>query len=334
MAVKGAELGLRSNPELRPWLERLASSSPDLLPHGFELLTPVGSWNDQWTFSAAGIPSVKLDTIDEAYDTRYHSNFETAAIVDWPYLARIAKFVFRAAGELDSGVLPYNFKARAGDLSAALNKDMLEDSGADPVSVSRLRRALAAFGQAADSFDAAAVRVPSDLIEEVNAGLLEIEKALNTAFTGLSPADDDATVYPYQPILRDARGIASALAALAAAPSDRPGALKSLEGAYLTRLGIAFSHPVYLEHIARLEPGFERLNWGEQGHLPRPLDVVPQYRLIQSGDYGRAAAELRAKHEALVSDLDGRLARMASVLEWAAPRLEVLARPALAAGRL
>jgi aminopeptidase YwaD len=326
MAVKGAALGLRSNPELKPWLGRLASRSADLLPYGHELLTPVGSWNDQWTFTAAGIPSVKIDTMDDAFDTLYHSNFETAETVDWNYMAKIAKFVFRAAGGLDSGVLPYSIKARADDLAAALREDKLEDSGAEPAVLSRLAAAMAAFGKAAASIDAAAASAPSDRTKELAAGLLDVEKSLNTALTGLSPADDDATVYPYRSVVRDAWGISAALAALAATPPDREAALKALRGTYLTRLGIVFSHPVYLKHIARLDPGFERLYWGEQGQLPKPLDLVPQYRLIQAGDYGRAAAELQAKHRVLIADLNLRLARMASVLEAVTTRLEALSR--------
>jgi hypothetical protein len=324
MAVKGAPLGLRSNPELKPWLERLASRSPDLLPHGFELLTPVNSWNDQWTFTAAGIPSVKFDATTSEYEALYHSDFETQDIVDWPYLAKIVKFAFRAAGEMDDGLLPYSLKARADDLAAALKTDELEDSGAGPETISRLERALAAFGRAAAAHDAGATRVPADRIEEVNAGLLAIEKALNSAFTALSPADDDITVYPHQAVLRDSRGIDAALAALTASKPDPAAALKALGRTYLTRLGIDFSYPVYLRHISRLDPGFDRINWGGQGHLPKPLDVMPQYRKVQADDHAGARTDLEAKRRSLITELNERLEKMAAVLEWATPRIEAL----------
>jgi len=324
MAVKGAPLGLRSNPELRPWLERLASRSPGLLPHGFELLTPVNSWNDQWTFTAAGIPSVKFDATTSEYEALYHSDFETQDIVDWPYLAKIAKFAFRAAGEMDDGLLPYSLKARADDLAAALKTDELEDSGAGPETISRLERALAAFGRAAAAHEAGATLVPADRIEEVNAGLLAVEKALNSAFTALSPADDDITVYPHQAVIRDARGIDAALAALTASKPDPAAALKALSETYLTRLGIDFSYPVYLRHISRLDPGFDRINWGGQGHLPKPLDVMPQYRKIQAGDHAGARTDLEAKRRSLITELNERLEKMAAVLEWATPRIEAL----------
>jgi Iap family predicted aminopeptidase len=326
MAVKGAPLALRSNPELKPWLERRASRSPDLLPHGFELLTPVNSWNDQWTFTAAGIPSVKFDATTSEYEALYHSDFETQEIVDWPYLAKIVKFAFRAAGEMDDGLLPYSLKARADDLAVALKTDKLEDSGADPEVVSRLSSAASAFGTAAAAFDTHAGSIPADRIEEVNAGLLAVEKALNSAFTALSPADDDITVYPHQAVLRDSRGIDAALAALMASKPDPAAALKALGGTYLTRLGIDFSYPVYLRHISRLDPGFDRINWGGQGHLPKPLDVIPQYRKIQAGDHAGARTDLQAKRRSLLTELNERLEKMAGVLEWATSRIEALSR--------
>ena len=318
MALKGAPLTLRSTPELKPWLERLTSRSSDLLAYGVEWLTPVNSWNDQWTFTAAGIPSFKMNVQTDEYDKLYHSNLETSALVDWAHLARIAKFIFRAAAELDAGLLPYGLKARAEDLAGAWKGDRVGGSGADPAIVSRVDKALESFGRAAAAFEAERSSIPPGRAAAVNAGLLAVEKILNSALTGLSPADDDLTVYPYQSVLRDLRLLDAALAALAASPPDQDAALKALGGAYLTRLGIAFSYPVYLRYIARLDPAFERINWGAQGHLPRPLDVVPQYRLVQAGETVRAAAELRPKRQALAADLDDRLARMADVLERAA----------------
>jgi len=324
MAVAGAPLALRSTPELKPWFERLASRSRDLLPNGFELITPVGSWNDQWTFTAAGIPSVKLDTMTASYDALYHSNLETPDIVDWAYLARLAKFIFRAAAELDEGLLPYSLSARAQDIIAALEADRVGESGADSAVVSRLEKAVGEFSLAAAAWDEGAPAVPPGRTSITNTGLLAVEKTINSAFTALSPADDDITVYPYQSVLRDLRKIEAALAALGAAPPDRAAALKALAGAYLTRLGITFSYPVYLKYIARLDPAFERITWGMQGHLPPPLDLVPQYRRIQAGHHAGVRKELDAVRRTLLTLLKERLEAMAGILEWATPRIKTL----------
>jgi len=318
MALEGAPLTLRASPELKPWLERLTERSKDLLQYGVEILTPVSAWNDQWTFTAAGIPSFKMNVQTDAYDAIYHSNLDSPAIVDYAHLARIAKFVFRAAGELDDGPLPYSLTARAEDVAAALKADDIGGAGGDPEVVSRLNRAVEAFGRAAAAIDAAAPALAGRNAVVANAALLEVEKVLNRGLTAVSPAEDDATVYPYQPILRDLRGISSALAALRSAPPDKAGALKALSGVYLTRHGLAFSHPVYRKQIARLDPAFERIAWAAQGHLPRPLDVVPEYRQIEAGENGRAIASLEPKERSLAAELDARLGRMAGVLEEAA----------------
>jgi len=331
MALKGAPLTLRTSPELKPWLEALTARSTDLLAHGVEVLTPVASWNDQWTFTAAGVPSFKINVQTEAYDTLYHSNLETRALVDFDHLAGIAKWIFRAVGELDGGLLPYSLEARAADLAMAWKTDEAEAAGADPAAVSRAGEAVASFGGAAAAFEAARAAIPAGRIAAVNAGLLAVEKTLNVALTGLAPAEDDATVFPYQPVLKDLRGIDAALDALGAARPDKTAALKALGGVYLTRLGVAFSHPVYLGYIARLDPSFERIHWGAQGHLPRPIDVVPEYRLIEAGQYARAVAGLRPKREALAADLNERLSRLAEALEQAAAATAaLLEKPAVA----
>ena len=324
MAIKGAPLALRSNPELKPWTERLVSRHKDLLPFGAEPLVPANSWNDQWTFTAAGVPSVKFETSGQDYDKLYHSNFETAGLVDWDYLAKIAKFAFRAARELDSGLLPYSLKARADDLTAAIKKGDLLDAGADPAAVSRLEAAVAAFARAAAEFDSSAGTLPGSHIDTVNAGLLEVERAVNSGLTALSPPDDDATIYPHQLVLRDLQGINAALAALKAPRPDRAAALKALAGVCFTRLGLVFSYPVYQKHLERLDPGYGLITWGGQGQLPKPLDVVPQYRMIEAGKVTTVVAELEAKRRALLEDLNMRLARMAGLLEQVTPRIEAL----------
>jgi Iap family predicted aminopeptidase len=324
MAVRGSALALRSNPELEPWLKRLASRNPGLLPNGFENIVPVNSWNDQWPFTASGIPSVKFDTSDEAYDKLYHSNRETAGLVDWDYLAGLAKFAFRLAEELDKGLLPYSLKARADDLAAAVNGNELAAAGADPATVSRLVSNVAAFKAAADAFDAGSGAIPAAGMEPANAILLAVEKDINSGFTALSPADDDITIYPHQAILKEVQGLRKALAALEATKPDRAAALEALAGTGMTRFGIRFSYPVYLKHLSRLAPGFPRLGFGELAHLPEPLDVVPQYRRIESGDAAGAVRELEAALRARLTVLDKGLSEMADVLERATAHVKDL----------
>lgn len=324
MAVKGAPLGLRSNPELQPWLKALVGRHPELVPNGFELLKPVNSWNDQWPFSASGIPSVKFETFTDAYDTLYHSSRETAELEDWDYLAKLAKFVFRITGELDGGLLPYSLPARANDLAAAVNAGELAAAGADPAAVSRLVAGAAAFEAAAGAFDAAAKAIPAAEIEPANAALLSVEKDINSGFTALSPADDDVTIYPHQALLREALGLRKALAALKGTRPDRAAALAALAGTGMTRFGVRFSYPVYQKQLARVAPGFPRLGFGELAQLSEPLDVMPQYRRIESGDVAGAVPELETALRARLALLDKRLEEMAGVLDRVTARIRDL----------
>jgi hypothetical protein len=267
---------------------------------------------------------VEFATYSADYYRLYHSNFETSALVDWAYLAKIAKFAFRAAQQLDDGLLPYSLGTRADDLAAAVNKEELLAAGANAAVISKLAAGVSAFRTAAADFDARAGAIPAGRTDAVNEGLLEVEKVLNSGLTALSPADDDATVYPHQAVLRDAQGINAALAALKTDRPDPAAALKALAETYMTRFGISFSYPVYLKQLTRLEPDFPRLTIGGQGQLPEPLDVIPQYRKIEAGEWAGAIAELEAMRLKLLVELDDRLARMAGVLEWAIPRIDAL----------
>jgi Iap family predicted aminopeptidase len=326
MAVKGSPLGLRSNPELQPWLKKLVARHPDLVPNGFESLTPVSCWNDQWPFTASGIPSVKFETFDAAYDKLYHSNFETVALVDWDYLAKLAKFAFRITGGLDRGLLPYSLGARADDLAAAVNADELAAAGADPASVSRLVAGVSAFMAAATAYETASVSLPAAKVETANATLLSVEKDINSGLTALSPAEDDITVYPHQAILKEVQSLRKALAALKATNPDRAAALEALAGTGMTRFGIRFSYPVYQKQLLRLAPGFPRLGFGELGKLPEPLDVIPQYRKIESGDAPGAVPELEVALRARLALLNKRIVGMAEVLDRVTARLRDLSR--------
>ena len=65
---------------------------------------------------------------------------------------------------------------------------------------------------------------------------------------------------------------------------DEAAALTALGGTYMTWYGINFSYPVFLKEISRHDPHYYRINWGGQGQLPKPLDVMPEHRMIEAGD--------------------------------------------------
>ena len=140
--------------------------------------------------------------------------------------------------------------------------------------------------------------------------------------TALTPWD--ATIYPHQQVMWDVEGMNAAIAALQADPVDTDAAYGALTGTYLTWYGINFSYPVFLKELTRHDPGYYRINWGGQGHLPKPVDVMPEWGLIGAGDYAGAISGLEAERDYYLSDLNVRLGDMAKVLEKVTPQVEAL----------
>ena len=64
-------------------------------------------------------------------------------------------------------------------------------------------------------------------------------------------------------------------------------------------------------------PTYDHLGFASLGHLPIPLDVVPEYRAVENGGVTQAAASLKAKYRTYISLLDKRLKSMTSALREA-----------------
>jgi hypothetical protein len=91
-----------------------------------------------------------------------------------------------------------------------------------------------------------------------------------------------------------------------------------------TWYGEYFSYPVYQRELARSAPGYPRLSWAAAGHLPRFPDVMPEWRQIESGEYGAAVAGLEAERDAEVADLEARITALSVTLEDLVPRIAAL----------
>ena len=105
---------------------------------------------------------------------------------------------------------------------------------------------------------------------------------------------------------------------------DASGALANLENVALTWNGISFSYPVYLQELTRHAMSYYRIDWGAQGKQVNYVDVMPQYRSIQAGDYADALAALVPMRNAEVADLNARLVKMCGVLESVTPQIDAL----------
>ena len=94
-------------------------------------------WNDQWTFTAAGVPSVSFWSQDNDYSgayktTIYHTQYDTASLINYPFLGDISKFEFRVAKKFDRGLLPYSLRHARTTSTAALHANVVAGDVTSP----------------------------------------------------------------------------------------------------------------------------------------------------------------------------------------------------------
>ena len=94
---RGDAFTLDVPPELKRWIRRhcRAAERDGLLPHGWKLAAPT-TWTEVWPFLAAGIPAINVSTFTDEFErTEYHTQYDTAALVDFGYLAKLTELCAR-----------------------------------------------------------------------------------------------------------------------------------------------------------------------------------------------------------------------------------------------
>ena len=318
-------LTVSATPELVPWLKSEGAAEAGLIPQGFSVDTAVDlpdfSWQDAWTFAAAGVPGMAFESDGKPGSAgNYHSNYMTAKWLDWPGMAQQAKFMERIAVGFDTGIAPYDLTARADELTGTVVPGDLLGAGAKPAVVSRLTGDLAAFKTASAAYEARKGSIAAGHDGAVNRSLRHIEKTLDSSLTALSAFD--TTIYPHQQVLSDVQSFDQAITALEQSPADTATALDALSNVGLTWYGLAFSHPVYTYDLTRRVPSYRRVTWGGQGHLVHFFDVTPQYGAIQSGTWtAKTIDQLKAMRAIDARDLNARLKAISSTLETVTPQI-------------
>jgi Iap family predicted aminopeptidase len=320
IGFRRAPLWALNVPELGPWLRATARGrGARLWPQDW-----ITAYSDQWAYSARGIPSAHFGNTTDRYDAATnHTDRDTAALLDYETLGedivavhRVARGLARVSGRL----LPLSPAARAHELAASVAARDLEHAGCDATVRRRYRRALADFVRAAEAYERRSAAIPAAHIERVNAGLLAVLRDLGPALTGLDWYD--TVTYPHRSQLDDLLGLMSGVRRCRL--HQRGAALEALAGVTHTATGRHFSPAVYGRFLDRCSPEYERLGWAAWGRLPLPLDVMPEYLLIESGRYRAALRGLVAKRRSARAELERRLAAMTPVLADAARRLDGL----------
>jgi hypothetical protein len=316
MAMTGAPLETRATPEVAGLIQAAYDARhAELDSLGTLSIKNVNCWNDQWTFTAAGVPSMYFRARTGEYGYKwYHTNFDTIDLMDYDYLADINKLVFGIAQQFDTGLLPYDLAARAVNLDDNVDAAALKDAGSSAKKADRLEKAVAKFNARATAYMARAPQIRERKFWSVNVRLVNIEKKINKAFTALDVWD--TTVYPHAQVQWDLEQINAALEALTADPVDPVAAIEALKGVGITNpYGLDFSHENYLMQLETHAKGWSGgLFWGAQGHLSPYLDVVPVIDMVNATAYDDAVASLEAMKAMEVKDLNKRLVKMSATL--------------------
>ncbi len=317
---------VRTNPEMVPWAQAVFDANPDLNPYGIEpgvgIREQVFCWNDQWPFTAAGVPSIYLVTKSDDYRGMwYHTNYDVPSLMDWDYYAKNIKLASRFVDGLDDpsgGVLPYHFGSRATQLAGTVDADGMIGRGVKEEVVQDFVADVDFFARAAEDFDAGRDAVAPADKAAVNRKLMKVEKWLNRSMTALDQWD--STVYPHEQVYADFAYLDDAVQAVD--DLDKDAALAAVGSVGQVWIAQYFSVPVYLRHLQVIRPDYRRVVWGAQGHLPPYPQLHRELALLEDGRLGAARPSLVAKRTALRKDLERRLAEMGDVLNRSATALE------------
>jgi len=319
---------------LAPWIKAAAKASPSLLPNGIKVETPISSWEDGWTFTAAGVPAMVFEAGGKHYDEIYHTTVETKALVDYGYLGQIAKFVFRLNKGANAGLLPYDLRAQADDLNGAIDTAALAAATADPARVTALRQAAHDYTVAVTAFATRSIPVSHRAV--VNNGLAAVESYWNTHLTGLDIWDYQT--YPFMQTMWDTQALNKALAFLQAAPVAKDKALEALEAVASTYYATTFGEEVFAKDLERHQPDYPLITWGGQVDSAWHVDLLRQIGQIESGDYAAAIAGLTSVRDGelngvtvdgyagkvAIDGLNQRLADMTAALDTMVPMVDAL----------
>ena len=323
--AKNAPLQVRSNPEMTTFTQSLLDSNAALLPYGVDnggkVRANVWTWNDQWPFTAAGVPSVYFVTKDATYrGAWYHSQYDTMALIDWSYLAKNAKLYRKVQERLDKGVVPYDFTARALQFEGNFDATELAAAGAGSGPVQAVVNADARFVQASGAWEAGKGKVTPRSTSRVNARLMMAERTLNRGLTALDQWD--GTTYPHVQLLDDVQELNEAIGLLEASPVDPDAAQAALSDVGPIFYGLSFGQTVYERQLERQRPDYYRVNWGGLGHLEVYPNAMVPYNLIGAGSYQSARDMLVMQRDKLLAQLDKALCDEAATFNCAAGAIE------------
>ncbi len=281
------------------------------------------TWNDQFSFGSAGVPTMAVDSWRSDYaGYDYHTQKDDMYGVSAESLAMSIIANGIAAIELDRSVLiPYGFENRADDMKQYVEKELLTEAGINyrriMSEVERFRRVAADVTHMINTRD-------SENVESVNSLLLQTADVLlsELAWVGgyIQP------FYPHQHYQDDSWFLREGIWALEEGNID--AALMWLSWTYNMWTGRLVSRETYQAmYIDRWNPDRDDLFWGT-GRVAKVLDIYDEYEsLVQKKsagvtDYSDEISELWAKYSTVVDYFEASLNDMMHTLSTARNLLE------------
>ncbi len=291
MGFAGDPLEVNVNQELRSFLMRTLGRFNRLAPYGFSVQEAF-SWNELWTYVAAGVPGFTFSSSGDTYtNTVYHTNRDTIDVIDFGYLRDTAEFVTRVFVELDRNpIQPWDFGRRVKHLGDNLDfRTMRSLLGGSDGAIDELREAFERYKSAVSAYDRVKKGIPPEKAPAVQEHLREALRLSLTEFTGLDVWD--GTIYPHQQLEMDAVHLGLALKDLASGRVQ--GGLRHLEwwvaqSWYIPRMSLDPFVEEMAHHDAEAAIGEIRLGgpktiaWGGQGHLAPYWNLWQEYKGIEA----------------------------------------------------
>ena len=323
----GDPLEINVNQEYRSFLMKMLGRNRGLLPYGFNVWETY-SWNELWTYAAAGVPGFTFSTSGDTYSrTIYHTNLDTIDKIDFRYLRQTAEFVARVMVELDRApLMPFDFGRRVDNLADRIDYRTIADLlGPRDPRIAAFRGAMDRFSEASAAYEAAARRVPRDMVPRFHAHGREATRLSLSGFTALNVWD--FTVYPHEQLEMDAVHLGMAIEDLRAGRVQ--GGLRHLEwwvgqSWYIPRMSYGPFLEEMLHHDAALADGTvhvggpKSIAWGGQGHLPPYWDLWRPYRsILEKASAGERdfSAEIRILEDTRAEAIRHYGARLSEMLE-------------------
>jgi hypothetical protein len=245
--------------ELSRWARRLArtGAAEGWLTSGWYTLGPPVTGTELWPFLVSGVPGVSAYSWERSFmRTDYHSQYDTAAIVDFAHLERLCRFyalLLLSADADPGGILDHAARAR------------------------ELARVAGALGEPGAELAAAA---------RAHAGVRG-RRPFTAIGRGLCGLDaHGTTTYPHTQAARDVERLEAALTALAR--NDRNTATRQLARVGDNAIARVVSREAFAIQRRRRAAGHPRASWGARSHPPVSPDLWQELASLRGEPGARA----------------------------------------------